>query len=356
MFAWVGFTIGSSLGSCGDPPDSFMEIDSAMFVLHTRRLIRIATMYRSRQILFLIAAVLLCSASVLGQIGLVRVTECGLRAFPGTCTFSSTVAGNLVVVAVGVGSSATVNSMTDNAGNAYVRAGNSRSVYSSSSFLFEFWYAMNSRAGATSLTITASPSVSDGRGVIWEFSGVDRTSPLGQSAVLNSLVATTTPSGACVSTTTSGELIVGFLITSATSGIRSGNPFVSSSLLTGDGFAYFVAASPGTYAAQWDTISSSYSSGAVSFRAASGGPPPPGTPLNACDLISYGAVDSSDVQVAVNMTLGVAPCTANILGAGVCNVSVVQRVVNASLPGGQCIVGTALPHSVDSGLPARRLE
>jgi hypothetical protein len=72
--------------------------------------------------------------------------------------------------------------------------------------------------------------------------------------------------------------------------------------------------------------------------------PPPAT---ACDLNSDQTVNSADVQLAVDMTLGrVAPCTANILGAGVCNVAVVQRVTNA-VTGGSCAVGTSpVPHSV----------
>ena len=68
--------------------------------------------------------------------------------------------------------------------------------------------------------------------------------------------------------------------------------------------------------------------------------------VNACDLNSDGAVNSADEQAAVNMVLGLLPCTANIYGAGVCNVVVVQRVVNAAL-GGPCLTGTSvIPHSV----------
>jgi hypothetical protein len=68
--------------------------------------------------------------------------------------------------------------------------------------------------------------------------------------------------------------------------------------------------------------------------------------VNACDLAApYGAVDVADVQAAINMSLGAQPCTANIGGAGVCNVAIVQRVINAAL-GGACQTGTgAVPHS-----------
>ena len=62
--------------------------------------------------------------------------------------------------------------------------------------------------------------------------------------------------------------------------------------------------------------------------------------VNACDLTRDGAVDFSDVDLAVKMALGTVPCTANIEGAGVCNTAVVQRVVHATL-GGSCVTGTA---------------
>lgn len=64
--------------------------------------------------------------------------------------------------------------------------------------------------------------------------------------------------------------------------------------------------------------------------------------LSACDLNSDSNVNVSDVQLGVNMALGVAPCTANVYAPGVCNVVVVQRVVSASL-GGACVTGTGLP-------------
>jgi hypothetical protein len=65
---------------------------------------------------------------------------------------------------------------------------------------------------------------------------------------------------------------------------------------------------------------------------------------NACDLAApSGTIDIADVNAAVNMAIGVTPCTANIAGPNVCNVAVVQRVVNA-LPApsgiGSCITGT----------------
>lgn len=53
--------------------------------------------------------------------------------------------------------------------------------------------------------------------------------------------------------------------------------------------------------------------------------------LNACDLNADGVVNTTDVNMAISMSTGsVTPCTANIIGTGVCNVVMVQRVINAA--------------------------
>ena len=69
---------------------------------------------------------------------------------------------------------------------------------------------------------------------------------------------------------------------------------------------------------------------------------------SACDLAApFGIVDVSDVQAAINMAIGASPCTAKIGGGQICNVAVVQRVINAAVPGGSCDTGTGVvPHSV----------
>jgi len=57
--------------------------------------------------------------------------------------------------------------------------------------------------------------------------------------------------------------------------------------------------------------------------------------LNACDLNADGAVNIIDVQLAADMVLGMTPCTATAVGAGVCNQTMVSLVTNAAL-GGPC--------------------
>jgi hypothetical protein len=68
--------------------------------------------------------------------------------------------------------------------------------------------------------------------------------------------------------------------------------------------------------------------------------------MNVCDLAApFGTIDIADVQAAIDMTLGTIPCpaTINVAGIGVCNVVVIQRVINAAL-GGPCVARTR--HSV----------
>jgi uncharacterized protein DUF4038/collagenase-like protein with putative collagen-binding domain len=62
-------------------------------------------------------------------------------------------------------------------------------------------------------------------------------------------------------------------------------------------------------------------------------PPPPPPSFSACDVNQDGVVNVVDVQLEVNMALGILPCTNP---SGTCTVVGVQRVVNAAL-GGTCV-------------------
>lgn len=64
---------------------------------------------------------------------------------------------------------------------------------------------------------------------------------------------------------------------------------------------------------------------------------------NLCDLNNDNSVNIQDVQLAVSMGLGKTACTALVYKPGVCNIVVVQRIVNAVLGKG-CIVGAGGQH------------
>jgi len=67
--------------------------------------------------------------------------------------------------------------------------------------------------------------------------------------------------------------------------------------------------------------------------------------INACDLNADGKVNILDVQLATNMAIGLAPCTANVTSPAVCDTNVVNRIVAAAL-GGSCVTGLRA-HSVE---------
>ena len=218
------------------------------------------------------------------QIALVHVTSCGTEAFPGTCTIPSTGSGHLIVVGLqlqGGSTATTVSSVTDNAGNTYAEAGAARSIDAGGPDVVDIWYAKSSVAGATSITITPSASMSSCAAVIWEFSGANATGPLDQTAVLNSQAATTTPSGAPVTISSANEVVISLAdVANGLTGIVSGNPFISESTLFGtgvwpnvSGWAYLVTSTTGTYSAQWtQPTAGTYASSTASFKAGSIGP------------------------------------------------------------------------------------
>jgi hypothetical protein len=60
-------------------------------------------------------------------------------------------------------------------------------------------------------------------------------------------------------------------------------------------------------------------------------------PASACDLNGDGVVNSQDIQLAIEMVLGNISCT-----VAVCNVVMVQNVINAA-DGGSCLIGGPPP-------------
>lgn len=65
--------------------------------------------------------------------------------------------------------------------------------------------------------------------------------------------------------------------------------------------------------------------------------------IGPCDLNEDGLVDNADLQLAVNRSVSAMACSANLVGAGIRNIVVVQQVLDAAL--GQEL-GTDIVHSV----------
>jgi hypothetical protein len=209
-------------------------------------------------------------------ISLVNVTSCGPQTFPtATCTIPATGSGHLIVVGWqaggGVSPSLSIGSVTDNAGNSYTEAGAARAVDSAVGSVVDLWYAPNSTAGATTVTITPTALTTNGGAVIWEFAGADLSSPLDQTAVLSNQAATSTPSAPAVTIGSAGEAVISLAaVAGDVTGISSGNAFIGDSSIKGNGWAHLMASSAGTYAAKWNQVpAGTYAGSTVSFKAAS---------------------------------------------------------------------------------------
>jgi hypothetical protein len=295
----------------------------------------------------LIIILLAIIGPVWAQISLVHVTSCGPQTFPATCTIPASASGNLLVAgwtSTNGGSSTLIASVTDNVGNIYQEAAGARATDNTANTMADIWYTKSSLSGATVVTITPSPGGTAGTGVIWEFSGIDTTAPLDQTAVLNSQSSTTTTAaGASVVATSPGEVVVSLAnVQGNVTGIKSGSAFSNDSTAGGDGWAHLIASAAGIYAPQWNTSAAgSFESTTASFRPASAGG-------GACDLNRDGVVNVVDVQLAVNMDLGLLVCPLD-LNLGICNSALVQQVLNAALGAG---CSATISHSVSLGWTA----
>ena len=225
---------------------------------------------------FCVATLLACfwPTTAVAQIALVNVTPCAPGSFPATCTIPATGAGHLLVVGwTGASQPSILKSISDNVGNSYAEAKGTRAANWHAAVSVNIWYAANSKAGATSLTLTPTSSGAQGAAVIWEFSGVSTTSPLAQAAALSNQPTTTAPAGPSITTDSAGEMIISIAAGSKSiTGIYSGNSFTEDSLVRSNGWAHLIASSTGAYNAQWDeSPSGAYCASAAAFFAATGG-------------------------------------------------------------------------------------
>jgi hypothetical protein len=247
---------------------------------------------------------------------------------------SNTAAGNLILVGFDCTSSgSTFSSVTDSQGNVLTEVGGPLTTPGGVST--RLYYANNIGGGADAVTITFSANVRL-EVYLTEYSGVNQVTPIdAQSGAVGNAGAV---SSGNATTTASGDMIYGFCIGDSTCTAGSGS--TARSTFHNNLIEDKISGNPGAYAAT-GSADSGWTMQMVALKAAASSATVSSGPLNACDLATpYGTIDAHDVQAAVNMTLGSSPCTANIIGLDVCNVVVVQRVINAALPGGTCNMGS----------------
>ena len=191
---------------------------------------------------------------------------------PYSLTISSTKAGDLIIVGInGFGSGNSVSGITDNApggSNGYASAGVRGS--DANSGISEIWYAANTKAGATTISVSMSQSNAPYIYVL-EVGNMNTTSPLGAKAPASSQSATTTPAAPSVTTSFAHSVVFSIVVVQNTvTGLHAGNPFTPMPILTGDDAGYLFATATGAYAGQWDqNISGTYCASTAEFYPAS---------------------------------------------------------------------------------------
>jgi hypothetical protein len=190
-------------------------------------------------------------------------------------------AQHLVVVAIQVPDGGSITGITDASNcNAYTAIPTARSSNAGAGDALQMFYAKNSCAGASTISIDATTAVT---AVVWEVSGIRTDDPFDKASTLNDQPETATPVGPTIETSTRGEFVVSVAIVANTvAGIHPGNKFTNDHLANGNAWAHLTdsSAPADVYQAQWDPLPppelppGSYCASAAAFRVA----PAPATP------------------------------------------------------------------------------
>src|SRR5262249_5426847 len=144
----------------------------------------------------------------------------------------------------------------------------------------DVWYAVNSRAGATSVTVTFNKTGTFEKNVeIWEVTGMATTASgvVDVAAVVNSGAATTSPQGAAGTTTVANGFVAAlpFPHGSTNANPASGNPFTAGCDVSNQssvGAVSLISSAVGTYRPQWTTDLDTFNASTVAFKGAVTGP------------------------------------------------------------------------------------
>jgi hypothetical protein len=181
--------------------------------------------------------------------------------------FTASAAGNTIIVGVETSDNEPVDTLTDNVNNEYVRVADSRAINDAADNGIELWYVKSSVSGATRIVAGGNNIHAV---VMWEVAGLDKINPLGNVARLSDRPSSTTPLGAPITTTTTGEFVVSIAIVANTvSGLSSSSAFTNDHTTFGNGWAHLTneQADPGTYQAQWgQPTSAGYCASTAAFR------------------------------------------------------------------------------------------
>ena len=180
----------------------------------------------------------------------------------------ATGAGNLIVVSYTT-SSDFITGITDNKGNTYVSTTEDNNGQAS----IGIWYAKNSIAGATTVTLNFGTNSDNGPTWIEEFSGMDKYAPFDTGNTMTNGTASTTLTGPTVTTSMAKDVLVSVVGQGSTvsAGMHAGNPFTQLTVSSfGDDSAYYLPTSTGTYGAVWNAnASTAWDSSIAAFKPSS---------------------------------------------------------------------------------------
>jgi hypothetical protein len=163
-------------------------------------------------------------------------------------------AKHLVVVAAQIENRGLVSTIADSSGcNTYVAVAMASATSVPLNVSLQLWYAKNTCAGATSISIAATEMVTAAS--IWEVAGIRTDNPLDTATVLNDQPASGTTVGPMITTSAVGEFVVSVaLAQNAITNIHAGNEFVNDHITRGNGWGHLndPHAAAGVHQAQWD--------------------------------------------------------------------------------------------------------
>jgi hypothetical protein len=188
-------------------------------------------------------------------------------------------AGDLIVVGANWFSQAATAVVSDSQGDAY-QAALAPTNWSGTSYRAQVFYAKNITGGATSVTVTLSGGSNSGCEMyVEEYAGVDRVSPLDQTAVATG-PGGQTPSSGTRTTTQARELIFGYA-ESATSIAGAGAGFTVRSTYNDNLVEDEIVSTTGSYAATFAGSAANWLAAMATFKAAAGTPTDGGPPGDA---------------------------------------------------------------------------
>jgi hypothetical protein len=156
---------------------------------------------------------------------------------------SSSVAGDFILVAFDFDTNATVSSVSDSQGNAFIKVGNQ--LTSPGGARSRVYYAKNIKGGADTVKIALSANSGWLEVYLTEYSGVDHTNPIDAQAGTSGSAGPVS-SGHGV-TDFAGDLIYGYCV--GDSACTAGSGFAARSTLNDNLIEDMTAGGPGTYSA-----------------------------------------------------------------------------------------------------------